>query len=205
MRCVFVQEVGQTLCCLSADGLAELGAYLLAPDHGALDLLHALAWEPILQRLVPAAEQPGAPDGLASSGAQPPPPPLDADGRQWATQLALLALQSLVLLPSERLPGWLLGLTSPLPATGSRGSDGALSGLRLPHVIAAANAQALQDVLCNCIEGLPFLLQPLMDAPALIQVRGLPSTCAGLCLQEGRLQQMFLVFCMLTSSTQGSM
>ncbi len=139
----------------ASGGLAELGAYLLAPDRGALDLLHALPWEPILLRLAPAA----------ASGARP----LPADGQQWATQLTLLVLQALVLLPAEHLPGWLLGLTAPAPRDGGPAEDAA-AGLRLPHVIAAADAQALQDVLCNCVEGLPFLLQPLVDAPSLMQV-----------------------------------
>lgn len=142
----------------ASGGLAELGAYLLAPDRGALDLLHALPWEPILQRLAPAA----------ASGARP----LPADGQQWATQLTLLVLQALVLLPAEHLPGWLLCLTAPAPRDGGPAEDAA-AGLRLPHVIAAADAQALQDVLCNCVEGLPFLLQPLVDAPSLMQVCGI--------------------------------
>ena len=48
--------------------------------------------------------------------------------------------------------------------------DGA-SALTLPHIIAAAKTEVLQQVLCYCVEGLPFLLQPLVDAPALMQVR----------------------------------
>ncbi len=144
---------------LCAGGLSELGAYLLAPDRGALDLLHALPWEPILQRLAQAAE-PGA-------GALP------EDGQLWATQLALLALQSLVLLPADQLPGWLVGLIAPADKEGPVAAE----ALRLPHVIAAADAHMLQEVLCNCVEGLPFLLQPLVDAPLLMQVHGLQMSC----------------------------
>ncbi|BDA40960.1 hypothetical protein COCOBI_01-6140 [Coccomyxa sp. Obi] len=140
-----------TFHCISPGGLSELGAYLLAPDRGALDLLHALPWEPILQRLAPAAE-PGA-------------GPLPEDGQLWATQLALLALQSLVLLPADQLPGWLVGLIAPAVKKGPVAAE----ALRLPHVIAAADAHVLQEVLCNCVEGLPFLLQPLVDAPSLMQ------------------------------------
>ena len=44
--------------------------------------------------------------------------------------------------------------------------------LRLPHIIAAADASMLQDILCNCTDGAPFLLQPLVDAPSLLQVPG---------------------------------
>ncbi len=86
-----------------ADGLAELGAYLLAPDRVPLELLHALPWQPILQLLAPVTRaQPAA---------------LDAAVRLWATQLTLLALQALMLLPSEHLPEWLLGLIGqPQPA-----------------------------------------------------------------------------------------
>ena len=64
-----------------------------------MELLHALPWQPILQLLAPAAEV--------------PPRQLDERGRQWATQLTLLALQALVLLPGEHRPGWLLSLTEP--------------------------------------------------------------------------------------------
>jgi hypothetical protein len=139
-----------------AGGLAELVAYLLAPDRGALDLLHALPWEPILQRLALAA-RPGA-------------GPLPADAQQWATQLSLLSLQALVLLPVEHLPGWLVGLTASAPQDGGPAADDVILALRLPHIIAAADPHALQEVLCNCVEGLPFLLQPLVDAPSLLQV-----------------------------------
>ena len=34
--------------------------------------------------------------------------------QQWATQLALLALQCMVLLPQSQLPSWLLGLAQPM-------------------------------------------------------------------------------------------
>jgi hypothetical protein len=81
---------------LNADGLAEFGAYLLAPDRVPLELLHALPWHPILQLLAPAAEVPVE--------------PLDESGQLWATQLTLVALQALVLLPSDHLPGWLISL-----------------------------------------------------------------------------------------------
>ena len=84
---------------LSAEGLADLGAYLLAPDHGAMDLLHALPWDSILAALAPAV-RPGA--------------SLDGQPQQWATQLALLALQCMVLLPQSQLPSWLLDLAHPL-------------------------------------------------------------------------------------------
>jgi hypothetical protein len=46
-----------------------------------------------------------------------------------------------------------------------------VSELGLPHIIAAAKPKLLQEVLCNCMDGLPFLLQPLIEAPALVQVR----------------------------------
>lgn len=82
-----------------AEGLADLGAYLLAPDHGALDLLHALSWDSVLATLAPAAH-PGA--------------KLDNRAQQWATQLTLLALQCMVLLPHTQLPAWLQSLSQPL-------------------------------------------------------------------------------------------
>ena len=84
---------------LSAEGLADLGAYLLAPDHGAMDLLHALPWDSILAALAPAVR---------------PRASLDGQPQQWATQLALLALQCMVLLPQSQLPSWLLDLAHPL-------------------------------------------------------------------------------------------
>ena len=84
---------------MSAEGLADLGAYLLAPDHGAMDLLHALSWDSILATLVPAVRPGGS---------------LEGQPQQWATQLALLALQCMVLLPQSQLPSWLLGLAQPL-------------------------------------------------------------------------------------------
>ena len=76
-----------------------MGAFLLAPDHGALDLLHALSWDSLLARLAPAV-RPGAKLG---DGAE-----------QWATHLTLLALQCMVLLPDAQLPAWLQALSQPL-------------------------------------------------------------------------------------------
>ena len=84
---------------MTAEGLADLGAYLLAPDHGALDLLHALSWDSMLATLAPAV-RPGA--------------KLDDRAQQWATQLTLLALQCMVLLPHAQLPAWLQSLSQPL-------------------------------------------------------------------------------------------
>lgn len=56
-----------------------------------------------------------------------------------------------------------------LPSHGTGEGDEAVA-LRLPHIIAAADPERLRQVLCYCVEGLPFLLQPLVDAPALMQV-----------------------------------
>ena len=78
--------------------MADLGAYLLAPDHGAMDLLHALPWNSVLAALAPAVRPGASLDGLS---------------QQWATQLALLALQCMVLLPQSQLPSWLLDLAQP--------------------------------------------------------------------------------------------
>ena len=89
---------------LCAAGLADVGSYLLAPDQGALQLLHTLPWEPVLAHVAPAAR-------LGNAGAAAP--DLDAATRQWALQVALLALQALVLLPDQALPGWLRALLAP--------------------------------------------------------------------------------------------
>ena len=83
----------------SAEGLADLGAYLLAPDHGALDLLHALSWDSVLATLAPGVHAEAR---------------LNDRAQQWATQLTLLALQCMVLLPHAQLPAWLQSLSQPL-------------------------------------------------------------------------------------------
>ena len=99
-----------------------MSSYLLAPDQGALELLHALRWDPILRRLAPAASI-GHQQAQGSAGADAAGPPpacvLDAQGQAWATQLALLALQALVLLPPGALPGWLLALLAPMAREGA--------------------------------------------------------------------------------------
>ena len=79
--------------------MADLGAYLLASDHGATDLLHALSWDSILAALAPAASVEGK---------------LDDEVQQWATQLTILALQCMVLSPEGLLPPWLQNLVQPL-------------------------------------------------------------------------------------------
>ena len=102
-----------------------MGGYLLAPDQGALELLHALSWGPILARLAPAAKI-GRRQHAGSAGAgagSPPAGALDAQGRAWATQVALLALQALVLLPPGGLPGWLAGLLAPKTHQGAAAAD----------------------------------------------------------------------------------
>jgi hypothetical protein len=43
--------------------------------------------------------------------------------------------------------------------------------LRLLHIITAANSKGLEDILCAEVEGLPFLLQPLVDTPLLVKVQ----------------------------------
>lgn len=65
---------------------------------------------------------------------------------------------------------------------GAEEGGGAAAALRLTHIIAAADAAALQDVLCACAEGVPFLLQPLVDAPSLLQV--LPAAQPASCTQD---------------------
>ena len=97
---------------LCAAGLADASSYLLAPDQGALQLLHALPWEPVLAHVAPAAR-------LGTVGAAAP--GLDATTRQWAMQLALLALQALVLLPDQALPGWLRALLEPPAGAAAHG------------------------------------------------------------------------------------
>ena len=42
--------------------------------------------------------------------------------------------------------------------------------LRLPHIIASADSAALKDILCAEVEGIPFLLQPLVDIPMHVKV-----------------------------------
>ena len=61
-------------------------------------------------------------------------------------------------------------------AAGAR-DEGALAALRLPHVIAAADAAALQQVLCACTDGVPIPAaaarrRPLAAAGASVQVTG---------------------------------
>ncbi|KAK9841839.1 hypothetical protein WJX81_006512 [Elliptochloris bilobata] len=155
-----------TFHCVSPDALAGLGAYLLSPDRAVQHLLHALPWQPVLLQLAP----------LACPGAGQ----LGASGRAWATQLALLALGAGVLAPPEALPPWLRTLLWAPPTAaepmdmislsdGQETGEAAVGQLRLATVLAAADLAALGDVLCHRTDGLVFLLQALVAAPALVQ------------------------------------
>ena len=55
----------------------------------------------------------------------------------------------------------------------------ALGQLRLAAVLAASDLAALGDVLCHRAGGLMFLLQALVAAPALVQVRCWPALALG--------------------------
>lgn len=76
---------------VSPDAIADLGSHVLNADRAVLQLLHALAWGPVLSQL----------DSLSARD-----PLVSRRACRWATQLVCLALRAYILLEPAELPGW---------------------------------------------------------------------------------------------------
>ncbi len=74
----------------------------------------------------------------------------------------------------QELPGWLVQLLQPADSSAAKlhaegKTPSAAAGLSLPACLAAADISRLATTLTSRLEGAPWLLQPLVRAPTLVQ------------------------------------
>ncbi|KAL0036203.1 hypothetical protein WJX79_007899 [Trebouxia sp. C0005] len=131
-----------TFHCISPDALRLLASFLFSSDRAVLQLLHGL----------------------------------DAGAKAWAAQLLLLVLQAYVIMTDADMPAWISRLVKgdtehdALSGNDDTGNLWLTSHLRLPHIFAAAELETLQQTLCKQgPSGTPFLLQPFVTSPNLVE------------------------------------